>query len=216
MINFALSACPGPKLTLGRTSEMTPEGWCTVFSAGLGFLGGQYGTPFSPEIPKIAKKCLKQGPPPLLTNFSGSLQKCTPHFRRFLEKSAEIPPAGPSAMGKHRTFFRKIGEYEGVDFCKLPRIVFFRGGLKPCSMAGTLLLGNVPSCGMGTPILGTFWRFWGFTVKTVCQTGLPEEASQQRKHYTTRRGSSQRPSRGCTWAPDTHGVRNTPCGGPLR
>ena len=45
------------KLTLGRTSEMTPEGWCTVFSAGLDSLGGQYGTPFPPEITKIAKKC---------------------------------------------------------------------------------------------------------------------------------------------------------------
>ena len=32
-------------------------------------------------------------------------------------------------------------------------------------------------------ILGTFWQFWEFTVKKVCQTGLPEDASQQRKRY---------------------------------
>ena len=57
--NFVLLAGLGPKLALGRTSEMTPEAWCTVFSAGLGSLGGQYGTQFSPEIPKIAKKCPK-------------------------------------------------------------------------------------------------------------------------------------------------------------
>ena len=44
------------KLIIGRASEMTPEGWCTVFSAGLHPLGG---TPFSPEIPKFAKKCPK-------------------------------------------------------------------------------------------------------------------------------------------------------------
>ena len=42
-----------------RASEMTHEGWCTVFSAGLHPLGDQSGTPFSPEIPKIAKKCPK-------------------------------------------------------------------------------------------------------------------------------------------------------------
>ena len=40
-VNFALPACPGPKSTLGGTSEMTPEGRCTVFSAGLHCLGGQ-------------------------------------------------------------------------------------------------------------------------------------------------------------------------------
>ena len=67
----------------------------------------------------------------------------------------------------------------------------------------------------GYPILGTFWHFWGFPVKTVCLTGLPEDASQQRKRYTTLRGSSQRPSRGCI----SHSLRvqgpNTPSGGPL-
>ena len=43
-----------PKSTLGRISEMTPEGRCTVFSADLDSLGGQDCTPFSPEIPKIS------------------------------------------------------------------------------------------------------------------------------------------------------------------
>ena len=64
--------------------------------------------------------------------------------------------------------------------------------------------------------MGTFWQFWGFPVKTVGQTGLPEDASQQRKWHTTLRGSSQRPSRGCI----SHSLRvqgpNTPSGGPLR
>ena len=53
-------------------------------------------------------------------------------------------------------------------------------------------------------------------MKTVCQTGLPEDASQQKKRYTTHRGPSQRPSRGCI----SHSLRvqgpNTPSGGPLR
>ena len=64
--------------------------------------------------------------------------------------------------------------------------------------------------------MGTFWQFWGFPVKTMCWTGLPEDASQQRKRYTTLRGSSQRPSRGYI----SHSLRvqgpNTPSGGPLR
>ena len=30
---------------------MTPDGWCSVFYAGLDSLGGQECTPFSPEIP---------------------------------------------------------------------------------------------------------------------------------------------------------------------
>jgi len=42
-----------------RASEMTPDGWCTVISAGLHPLGDQSGTPFSLEISKIAKKCPK-------------------------------------------------------------------------------------------------------------------------------------------------------------
>ena len=50
---------------------------------------------------------------------------------------------------------------------------------------------------------------------TVSQTGLPEDASKQRKRYTTR-GPSQRPSRGFILALDTHGMRRTSLGGPLR
>ena len=45
-----------------------------------------------------------------------------------------------------------------------------------------------------------FRGFWGFPVKTVCQSGLLEDASQQRTRYTTLRGSSQRPSRGVYFA----------------
>ena len=47
-----------------------------------------------------------------------------------------------------------------------------------------------------TPVLGTFWRFWGFPVKTVGNPGLPGNPRQQRKWYTDLRGSSQRSSRG--------------------
>ena len=32
-VDFALPACLGPKSTLGRTSELTSDGWCTVFFA---------------------------------------------------------------------------------------------------------------------------------------------------------------------------------------
>ena len=48
------------KHTLGRASEMTHDRWRAVFSAGLHPLGDQTGTPFSPKIPKIAKKCPKR------------------------------------------------------------------------------------------------------------------------------------------------------------
>ena len=105
--NCVLLACPGPKLALGRTSEMNREGWCTVFSAGLDSLGGQYGTPFPPEIPKIAKKCPKGGYPPL-TNFSVRYHLSRPCCRRFSKKSAEIPPIWTILRGGgFRTFFRK-------------------------------------------------------------------------------------------------------------
>ena len=40
---------------------MAHDGWCTGFSAGLHPLGDQSGAPFSPEIPKIAKKCPQKG-----------------------------------------------------------------------------------------------------------------------------------------------------------
>ena len=68
---FALPVCSGPKSTLGGTSARTPDGWCTVFSAGLDSLGGHDCTPFSPKIPK---KCPKWGYPCFLTPLSGTLQ----------------------------------------------------------------------------------------------------------------------------------------------
>ena len=43
---------------------MTHDGRCTVFSAGLHPLGDHFSTPFSPEIPKIAKKWSYRGNPP--------------------------------------------------------------------------------------------------------------------------------------------------------
>ena len=57
------------KLTLGRASEMTPDGRYTVFSAGMDSLGGQECTSFSPEIPQNGqngpKSPPKGGTPPL-------------------------------------------------------------------------------------------------------------------------------------------------------
>ena len=43
--------------------------------------------------------------------------------------------------------------------------------------------------------MGPFWgHFGGFEVKTLCNPGLQGNLSQQRKWYTTNRGSSQRSS----------------------
>ena len=80
---------------------------------------------------------------------------------------------------------------------------------------GGNFLKNWPKKG-GTSILGTFWRFWGFPVKTVCNPGLPGNPSQQRKRHTDLRGSSQRSLRGSIWALDTQGGQNRPSGGPMR
>ena len=72
-VNFALPACPRPpKLTFGRTSDMTPEGWCTVFSAGLDSLRGLSGTPFSPGNPQKCQKVPKIGGTRFWGTFSGS------------------------------------------------------------------------------------------------------------------------------------------------
>ena len=117
---------------------------------------------------------LKEGPLSKNT-ILGSLHECTPRIRRFLEKSASFPPSGWPSGGKNQHFFPKIGENEGCILCKLPEKMVKRGG---------------------DPILGTFWGFWAFPVKTVCPTGLPGSASQQRKRYTCLLGSSQRSSRG--------------------
>ena len=95
-------------------------------------------------------------------------------------KNAVFSPGGWSGRGENRTFF------------------FFENRRQQ-DQERRSLTEKLVKIG-GTPIWGTFWRFWGFPVKTVCQTGLPEDASQQRKRYTTLRGSSQRPSRGCIWA----------------
>ena len=64
------------------------------------------------------------------------------------------------------------------------------------------------------PFWAFFGNFGGFPVKTVSQTGLTEDASKQRKRYTTR--ASRRPSQGFIWAQDMQGMRNTPSGGPPR
>ena len=48
---------------------MTPDGWCTVFSARLDSLGGQDWALFSPEIPPNGPNPLKRGVTPLFHVF---------------------------------------------------------------------------------------------------------------------------------------------------
>ena len=64
--------------------------------------------------------------------------------------------------------------------------------------------------------MGTFWRFWGFPVKTVCNPGLPGNPSQQRKRHTDLRGSSHRSSRGSILPSLCAQDPNRPLGGSLR
>ena len=75
-----------PKSVFGlqtrRECEIHPrapphEGRCTIFSAGLHPLGDQSGTPFSPKIPKIAKKVPKIGVPPGCYTWPPLLPSCT-------------------------------------------------------------------------------------------------------------------------------------------
>ena len=127
-VYFAPPACPEPKYTLWRASEMTPDGWCTVFSAGLDSQGGRYGTLFSPETPKIARKCPQRGTP-FLTNFSGSCRQSGTPCRRFSPKSAEIPPppAGHPERGIS-TLFGLNRRQGSLDCRQLPKTVFLEGG----------------------------------------------------------------------------------------
>ena len=48
---------------------MTPDGWRTVFLAGLDSLGVQDCTPFSPEIPQNVQNHLKKGKKTLFARF---------------------------------------------------------------------------------------------------------------------------------------------------
>ena len=113
--------------------------------------------------------------PPSKNTVLGRYHLFRPCCRPFSEKSAAPPKNGPEGGGGFPHFFSKIGD----------NMVW----------VGNTLLKKWPKRG-GTPFLGTFWRFWGFPVKTVCHTGLPGNPSQQRKRYTTHRGSSPRSSRG--------------------
>ena len=82
MVDLGPRRAGSAKLTLGRASEMTPDGWCTVFSAGLYPLGGQECTPFSPEISTNGqndpKSPQKGGYPPFYTFFILSLYNFFP------------------------------------------------------------------------------------------------------------------------------------------
>ena len=48
---------------------ITPDGWCTVFSASLDSLGGQDCTPLPPEIPQNGPKSPQKGETPLFSRF---------------------------------------------------------------------------------------------------------------------------------------------------
>ena len=71
-VDFALPVCLGPKSTLGRTAEMTPEGrWC-VFSADLDSLEARIAHRFhrkSQQMAKMTQNHLKKGVPPFLHVF---------------------------------------------------------------------------------------------------------------------------------------------------
>ena len=102
----------------------------------------------------------------------------------------------------HNKFGSKTLPLFGVLPLFIQKIVFEVYALirSVASISVLLLFGGV------TPILDTFWRFWGIS---VCQTGLLWDVSKQRP-YTTVRGLYQRPSRGCI----SHSLRvqgpNTP------
>ena len=72
----------GKRAVFTLASKMTR---CTVFSAGLDSLGGQSGTPFSPEIPKSPKSAQNRDTPPLNT-CPGSSRQIGPCGLQFLEK----------------------------------------------------------------------------------------------------------------------------------
>ena len=76
-VNLGPTHAGSAKSTLGRISEMTPEGWCTVFSAGLDSLGGQDCTTVFTGNPQNRQKGPKIGVPPFLAIFSGS----SPQYR---------------------------------------------------------------------------------------------------------------------------------------
>ena len=100
-VYFALPACPGPKYTLGRASEMTPEGWCTVFSAACILWEASLAYCFHRKSPKSPKSAQNRGtpqftPPPFLTTFSGSSRIVGPPCHRISTKSAGFPPVGSS------------------------------------------------------------------------------------------------------------------------
>ena len=74
--NWAPRHAGSANSTLGRASEMTSDGWCTVFSAGLDSLGGQQYTPFSPEIPQNGQNGPKS-PQKGGTSFFARFLSCT-------------------------------------------------------------------------------------------------------------------------------------------
>ena len=56
---------------------MTPDGWCTVFSAGLDSLGGQDCTTFSPEIPTNGQNDQQKCPQQKVNALGGKKQILT-------------------------------------------------------------------------------------------------------------------------------------------
>jgi len=95
-------------------------------------------------------------PPPLKTRFfegSASLDHVVADSR----EKVRFFPQRMVRIGRKTHFFFETRRQQGLERRYLPEKLFKKGG---------------------TPILGTFWQFWGFPVKTVCQIGIPEDASQ--------------------------------------
>ena len=131
----------------------------------------------------------------------------------------EAPPSKNTVMGSSPQC--RISDFQILPKSAVPPLRMAPGGGKRALRAthsrwGVRYRGELPQklTRGGTPALGTFWRFWGFPVKTVCNPGLTGNPSQRKRH-TDLRGSSQRSSRGSIWALDTQGGQNRPSRGPL-
>ena len=117
-----------------------------------------------------------------MTNFSGSLHKCNPHFRRFLEKSAIPPPPLGHPPGGKPALFSKNRRIRGVHLCKLPRIVFLEGGSNPLLRGKALCMASYAEPPQGAPI-------WGPPkgVKKGVQRGVPKWVPQRSEPKKSRK-----------------------------
>ena len=96
------------KYTLGRTSEMTHDGWCTVFSAGLHPLGRPIWHTVFTGNPQNCQKVPKIGVPPLFDQFFRKVFP-RPCCRRFSKKKVrKSPPRDHPSGGGISALFSEI------------------------------------------------------------------------------------------------------------